>query len=281
MSDASSIATATTLVDVDLGELKKSSTLLEEPVLLVTRLRVRGCSNMPYLLTTPQGYRVGTICAHGAICDPQTRQFTRFDYRLLDADERPLLDLRRSGDLRQSDTYICVPGSDEVLARVRMQLAKGRRLYEVYDDRGAAGGVSQPFVSAEVRSSEEHHVFKNAAGEVMAGAENMYPYYTWMQRKLASPPTPYVLYYDDVSNVPVLQLPIKSRKDASLQFHGVPAHKVRGARVERTLPRGEEARAFVLAAQFLIEVDRAALRCVPNELDQSRALFATAGVLGM
>lgn len=42
MSDASSIATATTLVDVDLRELKKSSTLLEEPVLLVTRLRVRG-----------------------------------------------------------------------------------------------------------------------------------------------------------------------------------------------------------------------------------------------
>mgnify|MGYP006948644788 FL=1 len=42
MSDTSSIATAATLVDVDLKELAKSGTLLEEPVLLVTRLRLRG-----------------------------------------------------------------------------------------------------------------------------------------------------------------------------------------------------------------------------------------------
>ena len=42
MSDTSSIATAATLVDVDLKELAKSGTLLEEPVLLVTRLRFRG-----------------------------------------------------------------------------------------------------------------------------------------------------------------------------------------------------------------------------------------------
>ncbi|KAI3618536.1 hypothetical protein CBS9595_002899 [Malassezia furfur] len=278
MSDASSIATATTLVDVDLRELKKSSTLLEEPVLLVTRLRVRGCAKVPYLLTTPQGHHAGTINAKGAVQDPQTRQFTRFDYALLDADDRPLFDLRRSGDLRQSDTCICVPGSDEVRARVRMRLGQGRRLYEVYDDRGDAGRASQPFVSAEVRSSEDHHVFRNAAGEVMAGAENLHP---WMQRKLSSPPTPYVLYYTDLSTVPMLQLPIKSRKDASLHFHGVPANKVRGTRVQCMFPAGEETRAFVLAAQFLIEVDRATLRCLPNELDESRALFATAGLLGM
>lgn len=110
-----------------------------------------------------------------------------------------------------------------------------------------------------------------------------------MQRKLSSPPTPYVLYYTDLSTVPMLQLPIKSRKDASLHFHGVPANKVRGTRVQCMFPAGEETRAFVLAAQFLIEgvfvplmpVDRATLRCLPNELDESRALFATAGLLGM
>lgn len=38
MSETSSIET---LVDVDLKELPKSDTLLEEPVLLVTRLHVR------------------------------------------------------------------------------------------------------------------------------------------------------------------------------------------------------------------------------------------------
>ena len=42
MSEISSIATATTLVDVDLHELTKSGTLLEEPVLLMTRFFVRG-----------------------------------------------------------------------------------------------------------------------------------------------------------------------------------------------------------------------------------------------
>lgn len=109
-----------------------------------------------------------------------------------------------------------------------------------------------------------------------------------MQRKLSSPPTPYVLYYADLTTVRALQLPIKSREDATFDFHGVPADKVHGTPVQRTLPAGEELRAFVLAAQFLIEggfgpltpVDRATLLCLPSEMDQSRAVFLTAGLLG-
>ena len=103
-------------------------------------------------------------------------------------------------------------------------------------------------------------MFKNAAGEVIAGAENMHQYYTcvcrlprWMQRKLSSLPKPYMLYYADPSAVPALQLPIKSRKDTTLNFHEVRASKVHGTPVQHSLPAGDEQRAFVLIAQFLIE----------------------------
>ena len=136
---------------------------------------------MPYVLTTPQGHRAGAITAKGVVRDAQTGQFTRFDYTLVDMDDEPLLEIGRSGDLRHSDSCICKPGSDEVLARVTMQLGQGRRLYEVYDDRGAPSCASQPFVFAEVRSSEDQYVFKNATGEVIAGAENMYKYYSYVR----------------------------------------------------------------------------------------------------
>lgn len=200
------------------------------------------------------------ISPNGIVQDPETKRVTGFNYTLLGANDQPLFEVHRNGDLRQSDTGICAPCSREPLARITMYFTRGRRQYDVYDNRGAQGGVSKPFASAEVRSSEEHYVFKNAAGEVIAGAENMHQYYTcvcrlprWMQRKLSSLPKPYMLYYADPSAVPALQLPIKSRKDTTLNFHEVRASKVHGTPVQHSLPAGDEQRAFVLIAQFLIE----------------------------
>ncbi|WFD49554.1 hypothetical protein GLX27_004237 [Malassezia furfur] len=274
MSEISSIATATTLVDVDLHELTKSGTLLEEPVLLLTRFFVRGSFELPCLITTPQGHYAGVIIANGIVQDPEFSRVTHSYYTVLDANDQPLLDVHRCGNLRQSETTICAPSSSVPLARVVMQFEHNWHRYDVYDERETQDYVPKPFSSTEVRAFMENYEFKNSAKEVMVGARNMRRYYSWMQHQLSSPPKPFLLYFEDPSTVSAVQLPIKSRKNDSVLFHEVRGDKVRATPIQHSLPTGDERRLFVLIAQFLIEVEREAVVRLSSDVLLDRQTYS-------
>ncbi|KAI3623037.1 hypothetical protein CBS14141_004370 [Malassezia furfur] len=248
MSEISSIATATTLVDVDLHELTKSGTLLEEPVLLLTRFFVRGSFELPCLITTPQGHYAGVIIANGIVQDPEFSRVTHSYYTVLDANDQPLLDVHRCGNLRQSETTICAPSSSVPLARVVMQFEHNWHRYDVYDERETQDYVPKPFSSTEVRA--------------------------WMQHQLSSPPKPFLLYFEDPSTVSAVQLPIKSRKNDSVLFHEVRGDKVRATPIQHSLPTGDERRLFVLIAQFLIEVEREAVVRLSSDVLLDRQTYS-------